>query len=112
MTRKVWCSTRAYSSRAAGLMCVRLCIGAGVLLYTDMQFTWGFIKGTPDEKAEMDYQIKRLSHHPSIAMWDGCNECGGGGLYQSFVMPTVAAVDQSRPIWSVNLNHNNLDSRM
>ena len=51
------------------------------------------------ERAEMDYQVKRLSHHPSIAMWDGCNECGGGGLYESFVMPTVASLDFSRPTW-------------
>ena len=64
-----------------------------------MQFTWGYIVGTASERAEMDYQIKRLSHHPSIAMWDGCNECGGGGLYESFVMPTVASLDRSRPIW-------------
>ena len=32
-------------------------------------------------------------------MWDGCNECGGGGIYDSFVMATIAAVDKSRPIW-------------
>jgi beta-mannosidase len=44
----------------------------GVLLYTDMQFTWAFILGTPQEQAEIEYQVKRLSHHPSIAMWDGC----------------------------------------
>ena len=40
--------------------------------------------------------------HPIVrpqAMWDGCNECGGGGLYQTFAMPTVAGVDTSRPIW-------------
>jgi len=71
----------------------------GLLLYTDMQFTWGFIDGSQQDKSEIEYQVKRNSHHPSIAMWDGCNECGGGGLYESFVMPTVAAVDQSRPVW-------------
>ena len=54
---------------------------------------------TPQVRSELEYQVKRLSHHPSIAMWDGCNECGGGGDYMNFVMPVVAAVDQSRPIW-------------
>ena len=24
---------------------------------------------------ELRYQVTRNSHHPSIAMWDGCNEC-------------------------------------
>ena len=104
---------RAHSIAAAGALKSRLWatpagngpnvrpeyLSQGVLLYTDMQFTWGYIVGTASERAEMDYQIKRLSHHPSIAMWDGCNECGGGGLYESFVMPTVASLDRSRPIW-------------
>lgn len=27
------------------------------------------------EQAELRYQLRRLSHHPSIAMWDACNEC-------------------------------------
>jgi hypothetical protein len=27
------------------------------------------------------------------------SECGGGGLYESMVMPTVAQMDQSRPVW-------------
>ena len=75
------------------------CDELGLLLYTDMQFTWGSIGGTAQEAAELDYQLKRNSHHPSIAMWDGCNECGGKGLYESFVMPKVASVDRSRPIW-------------
>lgn len=34
----------------------------GILLYTDQQFTWGSVKGTPSEAAELDYQLKRLSH--------------------------------------------------
>ena len=52
-----------------------------------------------EQATELRQQIRRLSHHPSIVIWDGCNECGGGGLYESFVMPTVASLDRSRPIW-------------
>lgn len=42
------------------------------------QFAGGTSLTTPQVKSELEYQVKRLSHHPSIAMWDGCNECGGG----------------------------------
>lgn len=83
------------------------CDEFGVLLYHDMQFTWSSIADSmPPTSAlgeivtrELWYQIERNSHHPSIAVWDGCNECQGGGLYASYVMPTVGAIDQSRPIW-------------
>ena len=74
------------------------CDDFGILLYTDMQFEQN-VRGTPKETTEMEYQIKRLSHHPSVAMWDGCNECDGHSLTESFVMPAVAHFDKSRPIW-------------
>merc|ERR1719399_1463720 len=54
----------------------------GVMLYADIQFTWNSSTASPKERLEMEHQLKRLSHHPSIAMWDGCNECGGTGQYQ------------------------------
>ena len=58
-------------------------------------------------QAETAYQVTRLSHHPAIAIWDGCNECGGHGLgepddalWEAHVMPiqVVVAVDRSRPV--------------
>lgn len=48
---------------------------------------------------EILYQTRRLAHHPSVALWDGCNECNGHGIYASFVMTTVAQEDPSRPPW-------------
>ena len=73
---------------------------SGVLLYHDMQLIRGETSlATSQIKKELEYQVKRLSHHPSVAMWDGCNECGGLGDFMNFVMPVVASVDTSRPIW-------------
>ena len=47
----------------------------------------------------MRHQLRRLSHHPSIVMLDACNECGGGKLWGSFVSPTIADEEPSRPLW-------------
>ena len=72
-------------------------------------------------QAETAYQVTRLSHHPAIAIWDGCNECGGHGLgepddahWEKHVMPiqVVVTVDRSRPVmpscpsagWSSGVN--------
>ena len=30
---------------------------------------------TATQDAELRHQIRRLSHHPSIVIYDGCNEC-------------------------------------
>ena len=41
------------------------------------------------QHAELLHQMRRLSAHPSIVVWDACNECGGFGRYADFVMTTV-----------------------
>eukprot|EP00660_Eupelagonema_oceanica_P011829 gene11829-20257_t len=43
-------------------------------------------KKTATQEQEYRHQVRRLSHHPSIALWDGCNECHvvlntGTGIY-------------------------------
>ena len=35
----------------------------------------GAVRWSAQVDAEVRYQIKRLSHHASIALWDACNEC-------------------------------------
>ena len=59
------------------------CDEFGILIYHDAQFANGGLegfgiagpgaRGSPSERAELEYQVKRLSHHPSIAMFDACN---------------------------------------
>lgn len=51
------------------------------------------------QDAELRHAIRRLAHHPSIALWNSCNECYGGGTYDSFVATTIASEDVSRPVW-------------
>eukprot|EP01003_Olkasia_polycarbonata_P005258 NODE_47_length_1953_cov_116.009454_g28_i0.p1 GENE.NODE_47_length_1953_cov_116.009454_g28_i0~~NODE_47_length_1953_cov_116.009454_g28_i0.p1 ORF type:complete len:546 (+),score=77.92 NODE_47_length_1953_cov_116.009454_g28_i0:190-1638(+) len=75
----------------------------GIMMYQDMMFAQRGHAPHPDNKAEeleIRHQVRRLSHHPSIVIWDGCNECNGEGVYASFVMTTVASEDNSRSIWS------------
>jgi beta-mannosidase len=57
------------------------CDELGVLLYVDLQFGAKKNYSMPNDTnykhvvpAELEYQIKRTGPHPSIAMWDGCNE--------------------------------------
>lgn len=73
----------------------------GILLYHDLQYSQAqpAPAATESQTAELIYQLRRLGNHPSIVLWDACNECGGHGIYASFVMTTLAAEDTSRPIW-------------
>jgi len=77
------------------------CDELGILLYHDMMYAQNGHAPTNSTKQanEIAHQVKRLSHHPSIIIWDACNECNGGGLYASFVTAQVIKVDQSRPVW-------------
>lgn len=50
-------------------------------IYHDMMFAQGNHAPavTPTQTAEIQYQVRRLSSHPSISVFDGCNECNGHG---------------------------------
>ena len=85
------------------------CDQLGVMVYHDMQYavqtnSAHAPKQTPTQDAELRHNIRRLSNHPSIVIWDGCNECHvvmgtGTGIYATFVMTVVAQEDASRSVW-------------
>eukprot|EP01050_Picozoa_sp_SAG11_P014087 SAG11_NODE_1701_length_4423_cov_2.759713_2_plen_717_part_00 len=80
------------------------CDRLGLLVYHDMMYCHDTPHGprnSSEQAAELRHQIRRLSHHPSIAIWDGCNECISdfSTWPMQVVLTTVAGEDQSRPIW-------------
>ena len=82
------------------------CDELGIMVYHDMQYAQGghSPKNTTTQDAELRHNIRRLASHPSIVVWDGCNECHvvigtGTGIYATFVMTVVAEEDKSRPVW-------------
>jgi len=82
------------------------CDKLGVMVYHDMQFAQQGHSPTQDttQDAEFRHQIRRLSPHPSIVVYDGCNECTviigtPTGIYATFVLTVVAEEDNSRPLW-------------
>eukprot|EP01048_Picozoa_sp_COSAG05_P012067 COSAG05_NODE_1183_length_5592_cov_2.043328_5_plen_147_part_00 len=79
------------------------CDELGIMVYHDMQYAQGGHSPKNDavQDAELRHQIRRLASHPSIVMWDGCNECRviigtGTGIYATFVMTVVAEEDKVR----------------
>ena len=58
---------------------------------------------TPVQDAEIRYNIRRLSHHPSIVVWNGGNEWQGSlAIFDSFVLRVVAEEDPFRPVWPIS----------
>jgi beta-mannosidase len=58
-----------------------LCDELGLLVWQDFMFACNLYPSTPDflaeVRAEVDYQVRRLGSHPSIALWCGDNELIG-----------------------------------
>ena len=82
------------------------CDEAGIMLYHDMMYAQQghSPKRTSTQESELRHQVRRLSHHPSIVVWDGCNECvvtndGPTKIYEDFVLAIVADEDKSRSVW-------------
>jgi len=78
----------------------------GILIYHDMMYAQGghFPAVSDVQEEELRHNIRKLSSHPSIAIWDGCNECrvdmnSPTAIYANFVLTVVAEEDKSRSIW-------------
>ncbi|GKY98403.1 hypothetical protein MPSEU_000797800 [Mayamaea pseudoterrestris] len=82
------------------------CDEHGILLFHDLMFVeeghHGALRTSTVHK-EIGHTVRSLASHPSIVVWNGCNECSGRlqdmDVYESFVMTTVAEIDDTRPIW-------------
>lgn len=83
------------------------CDEYGILLYHDMMFVEEERHGpkqTSTIEQEIRHLVRSLSSHPSIVLWNGCNECQvvmgtDTEIYATFVMKTVAEEDDTRSIW-------------
>lgn len=83
------------------------CDANGILVYHDLMFVeeqFHFPIETVEVEDEIRHLIRSLIHHPSIILWNGCNECQRGDnvtndIYSDFVMTVVSQEDNSRPIW-------------
>lgn len=81
------------------------CDEAGILLYHDLMFVEEGYHGaveTNTVRDEIVHTVRKLMPHPSVAIWNGCNECtlATTAIYESFVLRTVAQEDDTRPIWA------------
>jgi beta-galactosidase/beta-glucuronidase len=83
------------------------CDEGGILLYHDMMFVDEEGHGpsrTETIQHEIRHLVRSLAPHPSIVLWNGCNECSvvmgtPTEIYATFVMQTVAEEDDTRSIW-------------
>eukprot|EP00536_Pseudo-nitzschia_multiseries_P017061 jgi/Psemu1/70068/estExt_Genemark1.C_13600007 len=83
------------------------CDEEGILIYHDMMFVEEAghrpLK-TNTISQEIRHLVRSLASHPSLLVWNGCNECEvvmgtPSEIYASFVMEIVAEEDDTRPIW-------------
>ncbi|MFT5131459.1 MAG: beta-mannosidase [Rhodothermales bacterium] len=116
------------------------CDEAGILLWQDLPFACGsYPVSDPDFRAsvapEVVDNVRRLRHHPSLALWCGNNELeqgfiaptGENGMmaladyadfFDSFIPETIAAEDPHTPYWPGSshtpigdrYDYNNMDS--
>eukprot|EP00026_Physarum_polycephalum_P002050 Phypoly_transcript_02054.p1 GENE.Phypoly_transcript_02054~~Phypoly_transcript_02054.p1 ORF type:complete len:936 (+),score=107.47 Phypoly_transcript_02054:132-2939(+) len=74
------------------------CDSEGILVLHDLMNRDSWL-GIPQEIDAYLYQARRLAHHPSIIVWNGCNECGGANKIVPDTVTVLAQEDPSRVIW-------------
>ena len=83
------------------------CDQKGILIYHDLMFVeeqFHSPRITEQIEEEIKFIVRSLISHPSIVIWNGCNECERGtnvtiDVYSDFVMKTVAKIDDTKPVW-------------
>ena len=81
------------------------CDEMGILLYHDLMFVEEQFHGFENRQEiirEIQYIVRLLSSHPSIVIWNGCNECDIKPHENDSVneaMDTVAMEDPTRIVW-------------
>jgi beta-mannosidase len=83
------------------------CDEEGILIYHDMMFVdqdGHRPSKTNTISKEIRNLVRSLASHPSLLVWNGCNECSvvmgtPSEIYATFVMKAVAEEDDTRPIW-------------
>ena len=83
------------------------CDEFGIMVYEDAMETFGEVDTevhlhNDQLQRELEHQVRRLAHHPSVVLYSGCNECiyhDGGAFYELFITSRIAATDPSRVIW-------------
>ena len=106
------------------------CDELGILVWQDFLFACA---AYPEEQplrdaveTEARYQVARLSCHPSLVLWNGCNEnvwgyldwgwkgaldgrTWGGGYYLDLLPKIVAELDPTRPYWPASPYSGSMD---
>ncbi|MGB7156971.1 MAG: glycoside hydrolase family 2 TIM barrel-domain containing protein [Tepidisphaeraceae bacterium] len=102
-----------------------ICDEMGVLVWQDFLFACAMYPEEEPFKSEVEaearYNVARLAHHPSLAIWNGCNEniwayrdwgwkdseevkgrTWGLGYYLNLLPRVIKELDPSRPYWAAS----------
>ncbi|MBG8553451.1 beta-mannosidase [Hymenobacter guriensis] len=78
-----------------------LCDELGLLVWQDFMFACTFYPGDnaffSNVRQEATYQVRRLRHHPSLAIWVGNNE--NEVAWQDWNMPAIIGAAHQKQVW-------------